>query len=154
MSYYSAKPVHLELRPSAMLARAILLSVLVSLFVLLFLPLPVSLRLLTAVLVLLAARRAYRRHAVPALPDAIVRLSLTPESGLQAMLQDGRTMQVTVCDDSLVTATVTVLNLRSVEDGRRYALLLLRDNVDADAFRRLRVWLKWGRRPEERPASG
>ncbi len=48
-----------------------------------------------------------------------------------------------VLQEALVTAPLTVANFRCA--GRRVDAVLLRDNVDAEAYRRLRVWLRWGR---------
>ena len=156
MSYYSAKPVQLALMPSSLLVRVIGLAALTAVLVLLFLPVPVFLKCLLMGLVLLAAVHAYRRHAMLTAPDAIVRLSLNPESGLEMERRDGQTRLVTVREDSFVAAWLTVLNLRSVEGRQCHTLLLLADNVDPAAFRQLRVWLKWGREvpASARPESG
>lgn len=156
MSYYSAKPIQLALMPSSVLALAIRLAALTAVLVLLFLPLPIILKCLLTSLVLLAAVRAYRRHAALTAPDAIVRLSLNPESGLQVERRDGQMRQVVVREDSFVAAWLTVLNLRSVEGRQRHTLLLLPDNADPAAFRQLRVWLGWGREvsASARPESG
>ena len=45
--------------------------------------------------------------------------------------------------EALITAPLTVVNFRCA--GRRVVAVLLRDNVDAEACRRLRIWLRWGR---------
>jgi len=45
--------------------------------------------------------------------------------------------------EALITAPLTVANFRCA--GRRVVAVLLRDNVDAEACRRLRIWLRWGR---------
>jgi hypothetical protein len=81
---------------------------------------------------------------------------LHPESGLLVRQRDVQECQALVQADSFVAAWLTVLNLRSVEDGKRYTLLLLPDNVAADSFRQLRVWLRWGREMSvaDRQASG
>ena len=115
--------------PSSLLVRVIGLVALTAVLVLLFLPVPVFLKCLLIGLVLLAVFHAYRRHAMLTAPDAIVRLSLNPESGLEMERRDGQTRLVTVREDSFVAAWLTVLNLRSVEGRQCHTLLLLADNV-------------------------
>jgi len=46
--------------------------------------------------------------------------------------------------DSLVTPFITVLNV--LPQGARLArsVVILPDSLDAESFRQLRVWLKWG----------
>ncbi len=51
--------------------------------------------------------------------------------------------QVDVLPSSVVTPFLVVLHLRVVETKQVIYELILRDAVDADEFRRLRVWLKW-----------
>ena len=45
--------------------------------------------------------------------------------------------------EALITSQLTVINFRS--QGRRLDAILLPDNVEAEAYRRLRVWLRWGK---------
>ncbi len=49
--------------------------------------------------------------------------------------------------EALITAPLTVINFRS--NGRRIDAVLLPDNVESEAYRRLRVWLRWGRMEED-----
>jgi toxin CptA len=46
--------------------------------------------------------------------------------------------------DSLVTPYLTVLNV--LPQGARFSrsVVILPDSLDAESFRQLRVWLKWG----------
>lgn len=76
--------------------------------------------------------------------NAVSALSLSQSSKLQLTYQDGRQVEVMVLASSFVTAYLTILNLRDLESGRQVHLLLLPDNTDAEAFRQLRVWLRWG----------
>ena len=49
-----------------------------------------------------------------------------------------------VLRDSMVTPPITVLNI--LPQGARFArsVVILPDSLDAESFRQLRVWLKWG----------
>ncbi len=57
--------------------------------------------------------------------------------------RDGACQPCRILPGSLVTPWLTVLNL--LPEGARYAcsVIILPDSLDAESFRRLRVWLKW-----------
>ncbi len=76
--------------------------------------------------------------------NAVQALSLSQSSKLQMTYQNGSQVEVMVLASSFVTAYLTILNLRDLQTNRRVHLLLLPDNTDAEAFRQLRVWLRWG----------
>jgi len=46
-----------------------------------------------------------------------------------------------LCDSSVITSICCVLNFR-LEDGNRQSVLLFKDNIDAESYRRLRVRVK------------
>lgn len=94
--------------------------------------------------ILLTAVMTIRRHVLLTQSNAVSALSLSQSSKLQLTYQDGREVEVMVLASSFVTAYLTILNLRDLENGRQVHLLLLPDNTDAEAFRQLRVWLRWG----------
>lgn len=83
-------------------------------------------------------RDAWRRH-----PRSPVLIELDREGKLWVTMRNGLRHPAQVQGSSLVTANLTVLNFR-LEKGR-VGCLLLPDAVDAEPFRRLRVWLRWGR---------
>jgi len=145
LSYYSAKPIQLELAPSVNLVWIIVLASLMACLVLLFLPLPMALKVLSVALIVALAVYYIRHHGTLTLTKSIVRLTLNPESGLHVMDRAGRTHQVAVLASSFVAPYLTVLNLQASENGRRFSLILLPDNIEPDGFRQLRVWLRWGR---------
>ena len=80
-----------------------------------------------------------------------------PSSGTTLVLQNDRVVlgtrgceQITgqVLCDSLVTPFITVLNI--LPQGARLArsVVILADSLDAESFRQLRVWLRWGGKPK------
>jgi toxin CptA len=113
--------------------------------VLLFLPLPAVLKVVSASLIVAIAVFYIRLHATLTLPRSIIHLTLNPETGLQVMEKAGLSYQVIVLPSSFVASYLTVLNLQSTETGRRFSLILLTDNTEPEGFRQLRVWLRWGR---------
>ncbi|HEU4707981.1 MAG TPA: protein YgfX, partial [Methylophilaceae bacterium] len=52
--------------------------------------------------------------------------------------------KVQVLPESFVAPYLTILNLRVLGRIRRRHLLLTPGGVDMEAFRQLRVWLRWG----------
>jgi len=46
-----------------------------------------------------------------------------------------------LCDSSVFTSTCSILNFK-LEDGSRQTILIFKDNIDAESFRRLRVRVK------------
>ncbi len=53
-------------------------------------------------------------------------------------------LETKVLSSSLVLPYLTVLNLKVPNRRWSFNVLVLPDSVDAESFRRLRVWLKWG----------
>jgi toxin CptA len=79
------------------------------------------------------------------LPGSLVGLELNSKGELHVQRQDGKKQSVTVLADSVVLPYLTILNLKM--DGRRWHrhMLITPDRVESNAFRQLRVWLRWGR---------
>ena len=170
MPYYSVKPIHLSLHPSQLLAWIIGLASLLGCIILVFFPIPLAIRIPAILLISASAVYSVLRYALVASAQSITHVSLNHESKLQLTLKDGTKLEVKVLDSSFIAAYLTVLNmqvleiesphkqspfkkspgLQSLQCGRNVNLILLPDNVDADSFRQLRVWLRWGReKPEE-----
>ncbi|MFM9912332.1 MAG: protein YgfX [Methylophilaceae bacterium] len=63
--------------------------------------------------------------------------------GALSVQQDGDWLEAKVLGSSLVLPYLTVLNLKLPNGRWPLNVVLLRDSVDAESFRRLRVWLKW-----------
>lgn len=85
-----------------------------------------------------------RRDALRHSPNALVALTLYPDCRCQFTTRAGVTQEATLLGSSFVAPYLTVLNLHP--EGRRLArhAVILGDAVDAEAFRKLRVKLKWG----------
>lgn len=145
MSYYSAKPIHLNLQPSILLASIIGFVVLMMSLVLIFLPLSAAFQWPLLVLIVIASIHSIRRYALLTSATAVTHLSLAQTSKLQLTYKDGTQAEVRVLESSFVSPYLTALNLREVETGRRLSILLLPDSAESNGFRQLRVWLRWGR---------
>lgn len=58
--------------------------------------------------------------------------------------RDGKQMTARVLADSLVTPFITVLNVLPKGSHLARSIIILPDSLDAESFRQLRVWLRWG----------
>jgi toxin CptA len=85
-----------------------------------------------------------RRDILLNLPSSCAGLSLEKDS-MGIINRNGERLPCKVLNNSLVTPAITVINV--LPQGARFAraAVILPDGLDAESFRQLRVWLKWGR---------
>lgn len=86
------------------------------------------------------------RHAWGRRSTAVEELELATDGSFSVRLRGGAFVPAVVRDHSVVLPWLATLQLGL--DGRRHdlALVLLPDMLPADDFRRLRSWLRWGRK--------
>jgi toxin CptA len=84
-----------------------------------------------------------RRDAWLSSPSAVTSLRLEQEQ-IMLITRSGEQVAGRILRDTLVTPCITVLNV--LPHGARLArsVVILPDSLDAESFRQLRVWLKWG----------
>ena len=58
--------------------------------------------------------------------------------------RNGDKVTARVLADSLVTPYITVLNVLPQGSHLARSVIILPDSLDAESFRQLRVWLRWG----------
>lgn len=97
---------------------------------------------------------ALRRHALRLSEDALIDLELREDGSAAACSRAGRWAEYRIDGSSLVSSALTIVNLRAEGGGRLRSILLTNDSVDAEAFRRLRVWLGWRRRADDDLRAG
>ncbi|MCB5189358.1 hypothetical protein LG198_01265 [Methylobacillus arboreus] len=140
--HYSVKTATLILEPSRWLACLFVLMGMVAGFAIMLLPWPWWLKamLLPCIIAVTAWhiwRDARRRH-----PASPVMIELNHEGKLWLTMRNDTRHTAEVRSSSLVTPSLTVLNLKL--DHGKATCLIVPDSVDPDEFRRLRVWLRWG----------
>jgi len=132
-----------KLNPSHYLAAILIAAHGITLAVLFPLEFPLWAKTALALVVLLSLGYHLRRDAWLSAPAAGVGLML---DGDQVVLttHSGKMLSGQILRDSLVTPYLTVLNI--LPQGARIArsVVILPDSLDAESFRQLRVWLKWG----------
>ncbi len=139
---------HVEFSPSRYLAAILAIAHGLALFALLAV-LPAWAGAASAVLLAASLFHYLLRDAWLKLGASCVGLAIDAEDVVMS-LRDGTRLPCTVLESSLVTPMLTVLNLRPHGSRAARNVVILPDSLDAESFRALRVWLKWG----ERPADG
>jgi toxin CptA len=89
-----------------------------------------------------------RRDALRADSHALIEMDVNDDGSVFACTRAGVRREYRVSGSSFVSPLLAVLNLRI--EGRRWTrhILIAADSVDAESFRRLRVWLRWRWRDE------
>lgn len=135
----------LRIRLGRSTALAALLAALhgVALLLALTVEMPFWAKCLFGLLIVASAAHAILLHAWQALPHAIVGLEMSEDCRAWIIDRADVAHPAALLPSSVVTPWLTVLNLR--EQGKRWprALVIVPDRVDADLYRRLRVWLRW-----------
>lgn len=131
-----------KLRPSRYLAAVLVAAHGAALAVLVPLILPVWAKAALSIVILFSLAYHLHRDALLSSKIAVMALMLEEEQAVLT-LRGGDQLIGQVLRDSLVTPYITVLNV--LPQGARLArsVVILPDSLDAESFRRLRVWLKW-----------
>ncbi|WP_366504470.1 protein YgfX [Propionivibrio sp.] len=82
-------------------------------------------------------------------PPRILGLRISGRDGLDGRLADGDRVALTALPDSTVFTRLIVLRLRIGEEKRVSSLALLPDQMSAEQFRWLRLWLRWHTEPKK-----
>jgi toxin CptA len=84
-----------------------------------------------------------RRQSLLLTPDSAVAIEIGSDNMLSVQTCRGEWSECEVLGNTYVTPYLTVLNLR--QSGRRAnrRIVILPDSIDAEDFRKLRVWLRW-----------
>jgi toxin CptA len=140
-------PVKLRITigPSRILATVLAVAHSAALAVMLIVTLPAWARLLMAAAIIASGAWSILRAALQRSRSAIVELEAGEGGRISCRTRDGRWREGQVLASSFVSPWLTVLNLRVAGAARATHLLILPDNLEKEAFRRLRVLLRWSR---------
>ena len=112
--------------------------------------LPWPWRLISCLMLLVAAGHAILQHGLRRLKHSVVALQLKPDNSVSILLKDGRRQEVRIMPSTVVTPSLTVVHYRLQEAAwycPMHYVLILADAVDAEDYRRLRVHLRWSKLP-------
>lgn len=146
MQHYSVKPLRATLLPSRRLAALLTGMHMLAVLPLVLVPLDAALRLALSLALVVSLICYGYRHVLRKSGEAVDGLHLAADGTFSVRLRQGGWQPAEVRGSSFVQPWLTVLHL-SLE-GRRFgiALVLLPDMLPCEDFRRLRVWLRWGRK--------
>ncbi len=86
---------------------------------------------------------AVRLHAWRSDAGALIDLELLDDFSVSVCSRTGPWEHYRIAGSSFVSRPLVVLNLRSGVGRQKRRVLIAADSLDADSFRRLRVWLRW-----------
>ncbi|MEQ1914754.1 MAG: protein YgfX [Sideroxydans sp.] len=133
---------HFKIRSSRRLLVFIFISYSLSLFVLSSFAWSLIWKALTGVLALSLCIYLALRDANLRMPHSCVAFRLEAENKISLFLRNGQHVAGTLSARSWVSTSIVILVLRYNEHATR-TILVLPDSMSKDAFRRLRVTLKW-----------
>ncbi len=138
----------LALRPSRRLAAILIVAHAATGGLLLALSLPGWLTATGGILLLVSAFCGVHRYALLRGPGAIIALAFSDRETIRLTLGDGSAHDGHVLGSSTVGMTLTILNIALAGKRLPVHVVLLGDSLAVEDFRRLRVWLRWGPRPQ------
>lgn len=139
---------HYKLRPSHSLTFAIFIACLFVLGVVLVLPLGWLLRSFISLIITLVWVFVLFRDAQLNLADSCIAFRLEVGGSISLMLRDGHHVAGKLRVGGVILPFVVLINVR-LENGGHRALVLLKDCMDADCFRHLRIVLRWGAKQQD-----
>ena len=132
-----------NLQPSIYFAIALVVSHGAALAVLAPLALPLWAKILLASLVLISLLY-HVWHDAWLLALSSNKTLLLDGDMILLVARNGDQVTARVLADSLVTPYITVLNVLPQGSHLARSVIILPDSLDAESFRQLRVWLRWG----------
>lgn len=134
---------HYKLHPSQYLATSIFIACLLAQGVLFLLPLGMIAYSVLSLFILVACAFIFFRDARLSFANSCVAFRLEAEDNISLILRDGRHQSGKLAAGSIILPFVVLINIR-IEQRVSRGLVLFGDSTDADSFRRLRVFLRWG----------
>jgi toxin CptA len=144
------KPIQIDFKPSISLTLIISTMGLGASVILILPALLWQLKSLLGIGIFASATYAVCQYGLLVLPWSCVALNVDSYNQLTLVLRNGDQLQVQLCPDSVVTPYLTVVHyqVKNMPFLRRLAaahLVILPDMLDAESYRQLRVWLRWGK---------
>jgi toxin CptA len=142
--------IQLGIRPSIALSLVLGAMSLLGMVCLSVLPWPWPWRVLGCLMLAATTSHAILQHGLRRLKHSVVALQIKPDNSVTIDLKDGRRQVVRVMPSTVVTPLLSVVHCRLQEAAWYYPMryvLIPADAVDAEAYRRLRVYLRWATLP-------
>ena len=142
--------MQLVIRPSIALCLVLGAMSLLGIVCLGVLPWPWPWRVLSCLMLAAATSHAILLHGLRRLKHSVVALQLKPDNSVTIDLKDGRRQAVRVMPSTVVTPLLSLVHCR-LQEATWYCptrfVLIPADAVDAEAYRCLRLYLRWATLP-------
>lgn len=89
-----------------------------------------------------------RKSALLRAADTVIGLEITSDDKLSIQTRRSGWTECEVLGSTYVISFLAILNLKRTDSGRITHAVILPDSLDAEDFRKLRVWLRWKRDPQ------
>lgn len=142
-------PLQLDFKPSMTLTLIMSAVGIGTCVILILLPWIVQIKLLAIAMVLGAAVYHILCNALLMLPWSFVSVSINNKQEVTLIQKSGTVQQVTIDQDTVVMPSFTLINCQCIERNPikkrlQMHVLIVPDMVCPEAFRQLRVFLRWG----------
>jgi toxin CptA len=144
-------PIQLDFKPSALLIALMLFFAGMIGLIVMLVDLAWYWQLIIIVTLVASTAYAISMHGTLNLPWSVVKLTVNAKQKLHVVHKDGQRILAQVEASSVVTPYLTILQLTfsKVQNEKAWrnhqAIIVLPDNVEREAYRQLRVWLRWGK---------
>jgi len=138
--------LNVRLKPSFLLTIILVFSHLISFCLLLLLELSITIKLTITFLIIVSCIYYVRKNALLLAKSSIVNLEFYENKRCKIITHAKGSFDCVITADSLVTPTLTVIIFKLDNSSFRSSgdsVILLPDSIEKDAFRKLRVWLRW-----------
>lgn len=144
------KPMQLDFKPSIVLTQIICVMGLGAGAILILPALIWQIKLMLGIAISSAVIYSACQYGLLLLPWSYISLNVSSSNQVQLIRRDGKQLHVHVRADSVVTPYLTIVNCQIAGASllaRLFSphLLILPDTLDAESYRQLRVWLRWGK---------
>ena len=138
----------IALRPSRILTAILVIAHGVAIAMVALAGIPVWLELIAIAALLGSLVFEVRRIALLRALDAVIALEVASDDRFSIQTRRGEWIECEVRGSTYVSSLLTILNLKVIDSGKNKRAVILRDSLDAENFRKLRVWLLWKREPQ------
>jgi hypothetical protein len=104
-----------------------------------------ALKAALSALVVASLVHALLRHALLLTRGAIVAAKIYDNENATVLLRSRKQLDATILGTTHVSPRLTTINLRVIGERRTRDILLVRDNINSDDYRSVRVLLRWGK---------
>lgn len=140
---HSKSILNVQRRPSRQLAALLYAAHAVSIVLLWSLTLPVALKVAIAVLVVISLIHYLSQDAWLTAHHAVTAFTLTEARQCTATLHSGKSVTGEVLGGTFVAPYLTVILYQPEGKFFTRSIVIFPDSIDAEIFRKLRVWLRW-----------